>query len=315
MKITSRYIEIPESASVPDTPAVGKGVLYAGTDSRIKLVQSSGDVETFGSTVAEFNDFDDVNLSSPQAGQLLRYRSGEWVNENLPSIPLNALDYDVVNEPEDSFWSGQTLYRRSDNVWNRWYFRPGNIINGLDNSNGIDLPGPSDGTFDRYIYNKDSNFSQTGDDELEIFGFHVVSNGDNAGGGSGGDFNAGPYIATLFIYFEPQMSYRYGAGITSAYQKADTIVQVSMNLLNNANGVEFSQEIFRTKVPEIGKGYQIIYPLNLDPYTSSSPANVKVVFSASKGNDLDVVRYWAYVTLEKAAMSPVATGVSVSSLN
>lgn len=87
----------------PPTGSVGSSTLAGLTDVDYTTPPTDGQVLTFsasenkwkpddGSTVAALDDLTDVDLSTPANGEVLTYRSGEWVNESPTNqgVPSNG---------------------------------------------------------------------------------------------------------------------------------------------------------------------------------------------------------------------------------
>lgn len=133
------YLELPELASDPSTPASGKARLYVKTDESLYLRFDDGDVVEVGggAGATELNELSDVTITTPSDDQFLRYNgAGQWINETVAIGGAEELD-DLTDVTITTPAVNQMLLRGASVFANRPYM-PTAMVNVL-NSNTIPL--------------------------------------------------------------------------------------------------------------------------------------------------------------------------------
>lgn len=121
---TDEYVQLPELASDPATPASGNARLYVKDDNTINVRLDSGTIIdlTSGSNIA-LNDLSDITITTPSNGDALIYNGASWEN-GVPSVTVTQLTDTAVSSPQNN----QILVYNAGN----WSNRDNMIIDSTD---------------------------------------------------------------------------------------------------------------------------------------------------------------------------------------
>lgn len=138
-KLHPDYLEIPELASNPSTPASGDARLFVKNDGTVNVILDDTTViDLTAAGVTTLDALSDTNLSALADGQFLKYISppGEW--QNVAPV-INDLDDVTVTTPSD----GQALlYVQGSSEWQN-----GDIATTVDALTDTTITTPEQGDF------------------------------------------------------------------------------------------------------------------------------------------------------------------------